>query len=220
VLQFDSENYTNCDIYFNGAEAEKAIFGVFYSSNTQVRDYITPKRTIITDDVSKNSNKLDCAFEYIPVKTQTVPFYQWNIKKNYNGEDDGNVDGSSPPDSIFGSQVNEWDTNGYSAQTAFLTYDYQKLDRIDTNSRYFRTKGSSLLKYYKGYIYSVEAGTEEHDGDIQFWDKNSVPPDSESAVSRVVNTGAPFFFYFGLNKGKSAFDRFTRKWIETDFDIE
>ncbi len=220
VLQFDSENYTNCDIYFNGAEAENAVFGVFYSSNTQVRDYITPKRTIITDDVSKNSNKLDCAFEYIPVKTQTVPFYQWNIKKNYNGDDDGNVDGPSPPDSIFGSQVNEWDTNGYSAQTAFLTYDYQKLDRIDTNSRYFRTKGSSLLKYYKGYIYSVEAGTEEHDGDIQFWDKNSVPPDSESAVSRVVNTGAPFFFYFGLNKGKSAFDRFTRKWIETDFDIE
>jgi hypothetical protein len=30
------------------------------------------------------------------------------------------------------------------------------------------------------------------------------------------NLGAPFYFYFGLNRGASAFDRFTTKWIDTD----
>jgi hypothetical protein len=196
------------------------VFGVFYSSDTQVRDYITPKRTIITDNVSKGSTKLDCAFEYIPVKTQNVPFYQWYIKRNVNvGYTSTSLDGPSPPDSIFGSQYNDWETNGYSAKTAFLKYDYQKLDRLETNSRYFRTNGSSLLKYYKGYIYSVESVTEEQDGDIQFWDKNSVPTGSDPEISRVVNTGSPFFFYFGLNKGKSAFDRFTTKWIDTEDNL-
>jgi hypothetical protein len=28
--------------------------------------------------------------------------------------------------------------------------------------------------------------------------------------------GAPFYFYFGVTKGASAFDRFTTKWIDTD----
>ncbi len=29
-----------------------------------------------------------------------------------------------------------------------------------------------------------------------------------------VNNTAPFYFYFGLVKGSSAFDRFTTKWID------
>jgi hypothetical protein len=31
--------------------------------------------------------------------------------------------------------------------------------------------------------------------------------------------GAPFHFYFGLKKGKSAFDRFTTKWLDTTTTI-
>jgi hypothetical protein len=28
--------------------------------------------------------------------------------------------------------------------------------------------------------------------------------------------GAPFYFYFGLTNGASAFDRFAAKWIDTE----
>jgi hypothetical protein len=29
-------------------------------------------------------------------------------------------------------------------------------------------------------------------------------------------TGAPFFFYFGLKKGKTSFDKFTQTWLDVE----
>jgi hypothetical protein len=40
--------------------------------------------------------------------------------------------------------------------------------------------------------------------------------DLNSPQPRVINTGAPFHFYFGLKKGKTAFDRFVVKWVDTN----
>jgi hypothetical protein len=31
-----------------------------------------------------------------------------------------------------------------------------------------------------------------------------------------ITIGAPFYFYFGLKKGASAWDRFAKKWINTE----
>jgi hypothetical protein len=223
VEGFDEDSYDSCDIYYNGGDIDNGIFGIYYSSNTQIRDFITPKRTIISEETP--ITQLDCSFEYFDVKTQIVPFYQWNVMKNFI-PDDGGQDtnptallGASPPDSIFGSQFNDWSSVPYSG-TTFFSYDYQKLDRLNKQSRYTRTKGGGLKsKYFRGNIYSVNNSGEQKlpDGaDVQFWDLNDAPDTSKPLFQRVINTGAPFHFYFGLNKGKSAFDRFTKKWIDSE----
>jgi hypothetical protein len=225
TVGFSDENYGTCDIFYNGGNSTNGVFGVYFSSDTQVRDFVTPKRTIISEE--KPLNEIDCAFEYFKVKTQKVPYYQWFIKPNQNNDDDyKNGDplfpSNAPVDSIFGSQLNDWSTNPYSGTSTtskgtFFTYGYQNLDRLLRNSRYFRTSGSLLTKYYRSNIYSVDPTlnmTDDARAKTQYWDKNS--QFGEPQFERVVNTGAPFYFYFGLNKGKSAFDRFTKKWIDTE----
>jgi len=216
---FDADNYDSCDIYFNGGDVKDGVFGIYYSTDTQTRDYLSPKRTIISEETTFNNT--GCAFEYFKVNTQTVPFYQWNVKKNFPPNKDGDdpspnsVLAQSPPDSIFGSQQNDWSTEPYSANT-FFSHGYQTLDRLDKNSRYFRTKGGGLLtKYYRANIWSVD-NTGKQSGDVQFWDLNNSPTPDTAKTDRVINTGAPYHFYFGLFQGKSAFDRFSKKWIESE----
>ena len=219
TVGFSDENYDSCeDVFYNGANSKNAVFGIYYSSNTQIRDYVTPKRTIISDENTINNS--DCAFEYFKVNTQVVPFYQWFIKPNKN-EDKDWEGGSSlvgspyPTDSIFGSQYNEWSTNPFSDKT-FFSYGYQDLDRLLKSSRYFRTNGSLVTKYFRGNIYSVNGAIPPAQrAEVTFWDKNN-PGVGTPQSERIINTGAPFYFYFGLYQGKSAFDRFTKKWIETD----
>jgi uncharacterized protein YlzI (FlbEa/FlbD family) len=220
TVGFSDESYNSCtDVFYNGANSKDAVIGIYFSSNTQVRDYVTPKRTIITDESTLNN--ADCAFEYFNVKTQVVPYYQWYVKKNFNPNSDNEdpnpsvLFGPYKPDSIFGSQLNDWSTEPYSA-TTFFSYGYQNLDRLLRSSRYFRTKGSTITKYYRSNIYSVDSSTPPvQNADTLYWDKNN-PGDGNPHTERVINTGAPFYFYFGLIQGKSAFDRFTRKWIDTD----
>jgi hypothetical protein len=197
VAPFQSINYPDNPvgqqnpIYYNpSSNIDNVVFGVFFSSDTQTRDFISPKRTIIDPDGIANQ---PCTFSYFSVFTQEVPFYQWNIK----GEDTA---------SIFGSQENEWWSTPIDG-TAFFSYPYQLLDRTEPSSRYMRTSQNSENKYFKGYIYSVYP-----DGTLNP-EFNSISPNSYN--DRVFNTGAPFYFYFGLKKGKSAFDRFTTKWLDT-----
>jgi hypothetical protein len=197
VAPFQSLNYPDNPvgqqnpIYYNPSNnINDVVFGVFFSSDTQTRDFITPKRTIIDPDGLSND---PCTFSYFSVFTQTVPFYQWNIKGN-------------DTNSIFGSQENGW----YSEEidgNAFFSYPYQLLDRIEPSSRYMRTSQRPENKYFKGYIYSVYP-----DGTLNP-EFNSI--ETNSPENRLFNTGAPFYFYFGLKKGKSAFDRFTTKWLDT-----
>jgi hypothetical protein len=197
VVDFESANYpsipgTQDPIYFNGGNSVDGIIGIFFSSDTQVRDVISPKRTIINDEAMVTDT---CAFNYFNVFTQSVPFYQWEIK-------------TGDPDSIFGSQSNDWYTN--TVGTDFFTHKYQTLDRIEVNSRYFRTNGSTLIKDYKGYIYSVSgttgAGTFGYNTNFASQNDNTIYP-------RTITVGAPYHFYFGLKKGKTSFDRFAIKWI-------
>ena len=197
VAPFEAENYPDnpapCGqdpLFYNGANAQDGVIGIFFSSDTQLRDYLTPKRTIINDSVSSVNN---CAFNNFSVFSQDVPFYQWEVKT-------GN------PDNIFGSQQNEWYTTNDINGSSFFHTKYQSLDRINPGSRYFRTLlGATATKYDKGYIYSVD-GSGNISGDVTFIEPNSPYP-------RTITHGAPFHFYFGLKKGKSAWDRFARKWI-------
>jgi hypothetical protein len=110
---------------------------------------------------------------------------------------------------IFGNQSNNWafDYNG----SEIFSHKYQSLDRVNSSSRYFRTKNTNETQYFKGYIYAVKPsilGGFELSADKLDWNKNSVDP-------QLVTTGAPFHFYFGLRRGASAYDRFRTKWINT-----
>jgi hypothetical protein len=203
VSDFEPANYppitgAQDPIYFNGNGTSDGIIGIFFSSDTQIRDFITPKRTIIDDTAMVTDT---CAFNYFNVFTQSVPFYQWEVKEG-------------DTDSIFGSQSNDWYTNPLS-NGEFFTYKYQNLDRIDQNSRYFRTNGSTEIKDYKGYIYSVSgttgSGTFGYNASPLSQDPNTIS--FSNPTSRIITVGAPFHFYFGLKKGKTAFDRFAIKWI-------
>jgi len=190
VSPFEPENYPDVSqIYYNGGSSTDGVFGIFFSSDTQIRDYVTPKRTIIVDNLPVSNS---CSFENFPIKSQRVPFYQWDIKVNNDG------------DSIFGSQSNDWYTDEIDSN-GFFSYEYQSLDRLYKSSRYVRTSNVSQTNYYKGYIYSVD-GSGNISANISTWDYNN-------PKGRVVTAGSPFHFYFGLKKGKSSFDRFASKWI-------
>jgi hypothetical protein len=223
VTEFESINYPPIDnfqdpIYFNNANAEDAIIGIYFSSDTQTRDFITPKRTIINPFLSLGN---ECAFNYYNNFSQYVPFYQWQIKDNSSGE------------SIFGSQRNDWYTqqlnlnsltpNQSSQINTFFYHRYQTLDRLNSLSRYYRTANSSYSKDYKGYIYSVDytqIGVPPINSTSPYlfeYETQWIPPTPDNQEpNRVFTVGAPFYFYFGLKKGKTAWDRFARKWLDLE----
>jgi len=169
--------------------------GIFFSSDIQVRDYVTPKRTIINPTGTTTSN---CTFSNFPVYSQQVPLSQWKIEGG--GEHSG---------SIFGGESNDWD------YSTIYSSKYQSLDRLEKVSRYFRTKNQGQNDFFKGYIYAVTNGislpTYQNNSITAnpiYWEPNN--PDGE-----LITVGAPFHFYFGLRRGASAFDKFRTKWINT-----
>ena len=187
IVPFDEEEYVGASIYSN--PNDDSVIGVFFSSITQNRDYITPRRNLYSE---KGNIVDDRCYSPIPVKTQEVPFYQWEIKGSRN-----NV--------IFGQDENEWFTNGIDGNV-FFSYKYQQLDRLKSDSRYFRTNQSSVTKDFKGYIYSIDSSG-NYNPDVLSWGRNN--PDLNTIL-----TGAPFYFYFGLKRGKTAFDRFGQVWLD------
>ena len=193
VAAFQATNYPD---YSDPDHLQNPIFigcdgkiGIFFSSDTQIRDYVSPKRTIV-DSHALLSNQT-CAFSNFPIYSQEVPLSQWKI--------------ATGAPSIFGGENNTWWDNGkiYSSK-------YQSLDRLDVNSRYFRNTGIHVLDD-KGYIYAVD-GNGDLTASPSAWIKN--PGNTEEA--QMVTVGAPFYFYFGLKRGGSSFDRFRSKWVNTE----
>lgn len=203
ISDFESANYpprpsSQDPIYFNDADNEDVVIGIFFSSNTQVRDFITPKRTIISENLQVDES---CTFTYFNVFTQRVPFYQWNIDPNDEPNDD----------SIFGSQKNDWFTFPLD-NLKYFDYPLQSLDRANRSSRYFRSANSLTSVNYKGYIYQ-----QLPNGDLS---ESVSTIDLNTIRGRTMTVGAPFHFYFGLKKGKTAWDRFAQKWINFDVIID
>jgi hypothetical protein len=221
VVPFESSAYPNTTpppgvpvvidpVYFNTGEFGDTIFGIFYSSDTQVRDFITPKRTIINNQALANDN---CAFNNFYCYSQEVPFYQWEIKDNEN---------TPNLNSIFGSQKNDWYSNSID-NSLFHSFKYQSMDRANSLSRYFRTNTSLFVGDRKGYIYSIDTRINPPAGPYTspFYVTPSLNPlnnswDVNNPDNNLITVGAPFYFYFGLKKGASAWDRFAKKWINTE----
>jgi hypothetical protein len=209
VVPFDIENYPSDPtttqqetIYFNGdPQAGDAVIGIFFSSYTQNRDFISPKRIVYNQSAPLDANS--CNLNPIPIRDQQVPFYQWTIENN----NDSN--------NIFGTQKGHWYTVGISnGVDNFHSFNYQSLDRLTSQSRFFRTTNPAQADFYKGYIYSVNSNG-AITADTSFTDSATI-----LNGNNVVTAGGPFFFYFGLNRGASAMDRFMTKWVNTDNAVD
>ena len=202
VLPFITENVPNNSyIYFgdnlNGlssgvpAEEIKPVLGLFFTANTPEIRY----RKIMSPGIETYnfSPLIEEKFGY--GKSQVVPHYKWWIKTptTYVGTPN-----------IFGSEDNNWHTQTYSS--GFFQKKYQDLDFTTLGEKYMTTQ----TKY--GYIASFNsAGNPLPITPLG----NIIQGDPSTNSSNAVVVGAPYHFYFGLNNGKTAIDRFYKLYVAT-----
>ena len=239
VQEYSPDTYTNDDIFFGEDEgipgrpflygfskggttrrtrSNKPVFAVYFSGDNQLRDYISPRRTIWDEHAQTDAiNPGD--FTNINPNTQTVPFYQWNVFHDR---------GSSP--SVFGYQSNnfitEFDSNEYTNSltfpNGFFYRGYQSLSRFGDLSEYFLPDGTDSY-YYKGFLLNFSALTDSSGNFITDSNNNIIRVPTFVAPASVTNRytfGAPFHFYFGLIKGSSAMDLFIQKYVDTNVVYE
>jgi hypothetical protein len=204
-------------VYINPSSSKYNVFGVFYKQNFELRDWLSPHRLLSTPNgVTSNP----CVYEDYPIFTQTVPFYQW-----YTIENRG-IDETPNPDSIFGDQRNDWWTpQVIDGPNIFFTSSYQGMDRL--NSGFMQPADGSIYSFHGGFLYNVTAGQIDANPptgaglpiyQVEF--KVDFKPTNEVYTGRIMTPSGPYYFYFGLNRGKSAYDRFLTKWITSDsFEI-
>jgi hypothetical protein len=223
VAPFDESNYGNTSAsttsnpIFYAANQGEPIFGVFYDSDLGIRDLVTPRRTLINGDVPNSF----CSFNELSNFSQQVPMYQWEIKETAEIGFLPRSTVSTPY--IFGNFNNEWYTGLVKTTTGntetFFSHKYQSLDRLETQSRFFKTNINTKTNFFKGYIYGVGNGPGTATTINAFitnnvWSKNNSTLPSYN--SNLVTFGTPFYFYFGLKKGNTAIDLFNKKWVNTE----
>jgi len=190
ITPFLNENYPNsASIYFGTSTSPSAsVFGLFYE--TKNPDYIN-RRQLSPGANIYNLQPLIQTLNGYP-KSQVVPNYKWAIVSD---------------NSIFGSEDNNWDTDVLSSG-GFFSKKYQSLDF--NSDPYFKTSTVSLgyitnFSPYPTTPNSSTTGTIIQPGSI------STPPGSNSVL-----VGAPYHFYFGLNNGKTAIDKFIKMFLNLE----
>jgi hypothetical protein len=122
-------------------------------------------------------------YQYGYPKTQDVPNYRWKLENQ--------------SAYIFGNENNNWDTD-VTITGGFFTKGYQDLDyNVDP---YFQS--SNFTTTQRGYITKFTAGNPD-----------AVADASVTALGNSIIVGAPNHFYFGLNNGKTAIDKFVKLYI-------
>ena len=170
-------------IYISTANDGSSVFGLFYSSYPESRDLISPRR------IDRNNTGSVLIADYLEVKSQEVPFYQWR--------NNAYAPASSEP-SIFGNDRNTW----YSQISNFrglniLSQKYQELDRLNTP---FFIGNNGQIENKLGYIFQRNAVGE-------------YVPQNTGGTNFTTLTSAPWYFYFGLKTGGSAMDKFRHLYI-------
>jgi hypothetical protein len=123
-------------------------------------------------------------YNYGYPSTQEVPFYKWQI--------------TSPSNFIFGTENNNWFTSPLTTG-GFYKNKYQSLDF--QTSDYFKTTTTQ-----EGYITNFTPGPNPTTVNVTYGAPNT--PGLDPIV-----VGAPFHFYFGLNNGFTALDRFIKLYV-------
>jgi hypothetical protein len=187
ITPFLNENYPNsASIYFGTSNTpQAALFGLFYE--TQNPAYINRRQ--LSPGVNIYSLQPLVQSNYGYPKSQEVPHYKWTITSD---------------NTIFGSEDNNWDTDVLSSG-GFFAKKYQSLDfNVDP---YFKTSTVALgyITNFSPYPTTPNPSTA---GTIIQPGSNSAPIGSNSVL-----VGAPYHFYFGLNNGKTAIDKFIKIFI-------
>jgi hypothetical protein len=165
----------------------RPVFGVFFSSSTE--EYQYRRRLSPGIETYSSSCNTPAILYYGYSSDQTVPHYKWQI--------------TTPTLNIFGTENNNWVTtsNQNATNNGFYSQYYQNLDFNNPNE-YYLTNTADF-------------------GFITNFDNNGQPLSSVTGVvngtpgPKPVLVGAPFFFYFGLNNGKTAVDKFIKLYIDT-----
>lgn len=203
VLPFITENVPSPNyIYFgdnqNGIpnsvnpEKIKPIMGLFFTASTPEIRY----RKIMSPGIETyNFNPLiEEKFGY--PKSQVVPHYKWFITtpETYTGTPN-----------IFGSEDNNWYTNS-AFNAGFFSKKYQDLDFISPNEKY----QTSLTQI--GYLASFDI----NGNPLPITPLANISQgDPSTNYQNSVVVGAPYHFYFGLNNGKTAINRFYKLYVAT-----
>jgi len=122
--------------------------------------------------------------------TQTVGYPKTQVVPMYKWKKDSN----NIPQTILGSQDNDWWTT-YDSNNKYYSVPYQQM--AFSNTDYFQATNGPQ----KGYIYN--------------YTNTGIPtfaPSNNQTSDRFV-VGAPYHFYFGLGKGKTALNRYITKYI-------
>jgi hypothetical protein len=177
VVPFTPESYGDNNLFYG--QSTEPVIGVYFTANTQTRDFISPGRTTFIDTSTK------FGYNTYGHKTQTVPMYKWSKQSANN---------------FFGSENNNWKTN-----PPFYNIGYQNIDRLNDNT-YFPSNIKNPTTQRPGYIYN-SAPTSDINGNITGFTYNAfdIPKGSDEFI-----VGAPFHFYFGLKRGRTAFDKFLK----------
>ena len=193
VKEYGPELYGNNTIYFGTDGTGVPVFGLYYSAETQDRDYLSPRRTIYTPNATLPFTNADV--ENITTFTQVVPSYQWQINM-------ANAISNTPVSTtIFGQQSNNFVTN---PGGPFFSYEYQKLDRTNPTSDYFRPSSNIITgQYYNAFISNFDNSG------------NFIPNAPIPLGDRRYTFASPYQFYFGLVAGGTAMDVFITKYVDT-----
>ena len=192
INPFIDENYGNSDIFIgNDGQApspSRSVFGIFYRSAPI--DYSYRRKLTPGIDLYNISPLLQDAYGY--PKTQVVPHYKWTLQSS---------------SVIFGSEQNNWHTTpNQSAGVGFFKKGYQDLDySVDP---YFTTPslipGNNLPLLPQGFITNfTSAGLPSP----------TIPGQPNAVNGNLYLVGAPSHFYFGLNNGNTALNRFIKKYV-------
>lgn len=199
VTPYINENYRNVDLFIgqDNQSPPRPVFGVFFSSSTEEYQY----RRRLSPGIEIYSNSCGGVFNsYGYPNDQVVPHYKWQI--------------SGPTANIFGTENNNWVTTSNQNITGngFYSQEYQNLD-FENNLEYFTTgpnpNPNSLENF--GFITHFDA----NDQPITGFGGNP-PVVHGTANGNPIIVGAPFFFYFGLNNGNTAIDKFIKLYIDTE----
>jgi len=191
VIPFSPEYYrvygTSSDPVVILGGLDNPTMGIFFSSTTvdlQNKDFLTPG--VIDFRPSNNTNAITYPYG---IKSQYVPFYQWGLKQ-------------PSIQSIFGSQYNNWVTSQTDNinTSGIFGYNYQSLDRrnVGTPSYFIGSNTQVSDIYERGYIFNVKPN-----GDYSY---------SAGTYPNKFLVSAPFHFYFGINVGLTALDKFKTKY--------
>ena len=190
VSPYIEENYPSNFLFFGNDSTSdtRPVFGVFFSSSTEYQNY----RRKLTPGIETFTNNNNCTVvRFFGYSTdQIVPHYKWQI--------------SGASTNIFGSEDNNWVTTADQNATSsgFYSQYYQNLD-FDNLNEYYQTSTTNF-----GFISNFDLNGQPYSQTNNVL--NGVPK------GKAIVVGAPFHFYFGLNNGTTAVDKFIKLYVNLE----